>query len=103
MVKVYAICLALGAIGLLVVVLGGAFAENVGRPERDPGRRIGVVGRALIGGLLGFGMAGMSAEFSVSDLSWQTALLLAIAGGGAGVVWAWYASTRDSGSDAGPV
>jgi hypothetical protein len=103
MVKVYAICLSLGAIGLLVVVLGGAFAENVGRPERDPGRRIGVFGRALIGGLLGFGMAGMSGEFSVSDLSWQTALLLAIAGGGAGAVWAWYASTRDSGSDAGPV
>jgi drug/metabolite transporter (DMT)-like permease len=103
MVKFYAICLALGIAGLLVVVLGGAFAENVGRPERDPGRRIGAWGRSLIGGLLGFGMAGMSAEFSVSDLSWQTALLLAIAGGGAGVVWAWYASTRDSGSDAGPV
>lgn len=103
MVKVYAICLALGVIGLLVVVLGGAFAENVGRPERDPGRRIGVVGRSLIGGLLGFGMAGMSVEFSVWDLSWQTALLVAIAGGGAGAVWAGYASTRDSGSDAGPV
>jgi drug/metabolite transporter (DMT)-like permease len=103
MVKIYAICLALGVVGLLVVVLGGALAENVGRPERDPGRRMGVVGRALIGGLLGFGMAGMSAEFSISDLSWQTALLLAVAGGGAGAVWAWYASTRDSGSDAGPV
>ena len=102
MVKFYAICLALGVAGLLVVVLGGAFAENVGRPERDPGRRIGGWGRSLIGGLLGFGLAGMSAELSISDLSWQTALLFAVAGAAAGAVWAWYAS-RDTGSDAGPV
>lgn len=103
MVKVYAICLVIGVVGLLVVVLGGAIADNVGRLERDPGRRIGAVGRALIGGLLGFGLAGMSAEFSISDLSWQTGLLVAIAGAGAGAVWARYASSRDSGSDAGPV
>ena len=102
MVKVYSISLALGVLGLLVVILGGAFAENVGRQERDPGRRIGVTGRALIAGFVGFGMAGLSAEFSVSDLSWQTALLLAVAGAAAGAVWAWYAS-RDSGSDAGPL
>jgi hypothetical protein len=103
MVKIYSICLALGVVGLLVVILGGAFAENVGRPARDPGRRIGGVGRAVIGAMVGFGMAGLSAEFSISDLSWQTALLVAIAGAGAGAVWAWYASARDSGSDAGPV
>ena len=102
MVKFYSIALALGVLGLLVVILGGTFAENVGRPERDPGRLIGG-GRALIGALVGFGMAGLSAEFSTFDLTWQTALLVAIVGAGAGAGWAWYAVSRDSGSDAGPV
>lgn len=103
MVKFYSIALALGVIGLLVVILGGAFAENLGREERDPGRRMGGGGRAVIGGLVGFGMAGLSAEFSTLDLSWQTALLVAIVGSVAGALWAWYASRRESGSDAGPV
>lgn len=103
MVKFYSIALALGVIGLVVVVLGGTFAENVGREERDPGQRIGAGGRALLGGLAGFGMAGLSAEFSTWDLSWQTALLIAVAGAGAGAWWAWYASRQESDSDAGPV
>lgn len=102
MVKFYSIALALGVIGLLVVILGGAFAENVGREERDPGRRMGSRGRAAIGGLVGFGMAGLSAEFSTFDLSWQMALLVALLGAVAGALWAWYAS-RESRSDAGPV
>ena len=101
MVKVYAVGLAVGVVGLLVVILGGAFAENVKRPDRDPGHRIGRAGRAAIGALTGFGMAGLSAEFSVWDLSWQAALLLAALGAAAGGAWAWYASSRES--DAGPV
>jgi hypothetical protein len=103
MVKVYSISLALGVIGLLVVIIGGAFAESMGRPERDPGRLVGGPGRAVIGAVVGFGMAGLSAEFSIFDLSWQIALLVAIVGAGAGAVWSWYASSRESGSDAGPV
>jgi len=102
MVKVYSVVLAIGVVGLLVVILGGAFAENLGRTEHDPGRRIGGAGRAAIGGLVGFGMAGLSAEFSTFDLSWSMALLVAVVGAGAGAVWAWYAS-RGSGSDADPV
>jgi hypothetical protein len=103
MVKFYSIALALGVIGLLVVILGGAFAENVGREDRDPGMRIGRGGRALLGGLVGFGMAGISAEFSTLDLTWQGALLIALAGAAGGAVWAWYAPRREPGSDAGPV
>ena len=103
MVKFYSIALALGVIGLIVVILGGAFAENVDREEKDPGRRIGSGGRAAIGALVGFGMAGLSAEFSTLDLSWQVALLIAVVGAAAGSLWAWYASRHESGSDAGPV
>ncbi|MDP9143242.1 MAG: hypothetical protein M3N43_00825 [Actinomycetota bacterium] len=103
MVKVYAICLATGVVGLLVVILGGAFAENVGREERDPGRTMGVAGRSVIGGLVGFGMAGLSAELSTFDLSWQGALAVAIVGAAAGAVWTRFASGRESGSDAGPI
>jgi dipeptide/tripeptide permease len=103
MVKVYSIALALGVIGLIVVILGGAFAENVDREERDPGRRIGSGGRAAIGALVGFGMAGLSAEFSTLDFTWQVALLIAVVGAAAGALWAWYASRHQSGSDAGPV
>ena len=103
MVKFYSIALALGVIGLVVVILGGAFAENVNREERDPGRQIGRGGRAAIGGLVGFGMAGLSAEFSTLDLTWQVALLIAVVGAAAGAIWAWYASRNESGSDAGPV
>ncbi len=103
MVKVYSIALALGVIGLIVVILGGAFAENVDREEKDPGRRIGSGGRAAIGALVGFGMAGLSAEFSTLDFTWQVALLIAVVGAAAGALWAWYASRHQSGSDAGPV
>lgn len=102
MVKFYAIALALGVIGLIVVILGGTFAENVGREDRDPGRRIGPGGRAAIGGLVGFGMAGMSAEFSTLDLAWPAALAVAIGGAALGALWAWY-SSRGQKSDAGPV
>jgi hypothetical protein len=103
MVKVYSIALALGVIGLLVVILGGALAENLGHEDRDPGRRMGRGGRALIGGLVGFGMAGLSAEFSTFDLSWQSALLVAALGAAGGALWAWYTTRSESGSDAGPV
>jgi hypothetical protein len=100
MVKVYAVILVLGLVAMVVVVIGGALAENMGRPERDPGHRIGHTGRTAVGAALGMGMAGMSAEFSTWDLSWPMSLLLAIAGGVAGGAWAWY-SSRDlpSGAD----
>ena len=102
MVKFYAIALALGVIGLIVVILGGTLAENVGREDRDPGRRIGPSGRAAIGGLVGFGMAGLSAEFSTLDLDWPAALGVAVVGAAVGSLWVGY-SSREQDSDAGPV
>lgn len=91
MVKVYAITLVVGIIGLLVVIMGGAFAENVGHPERDPGQRLGSKGKAVIGGLVGFGMGGMSAEFSPLDFSWPVALVLALTAAALAVFWVRYA------------
>jgi hypothetical protein len=103
MVKVYAVSLVMGVVGLLVIILGGAFAESLGRESRDPGERIGVGGRSAIAGLTGFGMAGLSAEFSTFDLSWPAALIVALGGAVAAALWAWFVSRPKSGSDAGPV
>lgn len=91
MVKVYAIVLALGFVGLLVFILGGAFAENIGREDRDPGRRFGLAGKISVGALVGFGMGGMSAEFSPLDLSWPVALVIAVAAAGLGALWVRFA------------
>jgi ABC-type antimicrobial peptide transport system permease subunit len=102
-VKVYAIALSIGVIGLIVVIFGGALGENLGRETMDPARRLGVGGQAVIAGLTGFGMAGLSAEFSTFDPTWQVALLVATAGGLAAALWARYSLRRESKSDAGPV
>ena len=93
-VKVYAVSLVIGVVGLLVVVLGGAFAENVGREERDPGRLIGVRGKSIVGGLVGFGMGGMSAEFSPLDFSWPIAFVLALVALVGSIFWVRYATTQ---------
>ena len=68
-------------------MLFSAHAENENKPGLDPDRRLGAAGRRVVGGLVGFGMAGMSAEFSQRKLSWQLALGLALLGGGAAVWW----------------
>jgi len=97
MVKVYAVALVVGVVGLLVVVLGGAFAENLGRDQADPARRLGKTGRAVIGGLVGLGMAGLSAEFAPIDFDWGISLLVAVIGGIGGATWGYYgAGVADS-------
>ncbi len=94
MVKVYAVALAVGVVGLLVMILGGAFAANVGRNDADPGRRWGLPGRSVVGALIGFGMGGMSAEFSPLDLQWPVALAIAVVAAGLSVFWVRYASRQ---------
>lgn len=91
MVKVYAVVLVLGIVGLLVMILGGAFAENLNKPERDPGVRFGVKGKLGVGAAVGFGMGGMSAEFSPLDFSWPIALVIAIGAAGLSMLWVRYA------------
>ena len=91
MVKVYAISLAVGLVGLLILILGGSFAENVGRPERDPGEMFGMRGKMAVGALVGLGMGGMSAEFSPLDFSWPVSLLLALVAAAGSAFWVRYA------------
>ncbi len=94
MVKVYAIALVVGIVGLLMVILGGALAENLDREDKDPGERYGTAGKAVIGALVGFGMGGLSAEFSPLDLSWPIALAIAVLASLLAVLWVRYAVSQ---------
>ena len=94
MVKVYALSLVIGVLGLLVVILGGTLADNLGKPERDPVRRCGLKGNAAVAALVGFGMAGMSAEFSPLDFPWPVSLLIALVAAGLTVLWVRYSLAR---------
>ncbi len=95
MVKIYAVVLILGVIALIAWIYFHAHSENESKPGLDPERRYGLSGRRLVAGLVGFGMAGMSAEFSPRDIPWPTALVLALIGAAASIWWAgkeWGAS-----------
>jgi len=87
MVVIYSLALVVGIVGLLIVIFGSSFADNVDRPDRDPGSRLGMSGKIALGAVLGFGAGGMAAEFSPLDLTWQVALVIALA---AGLVSAWW-------------
>ncbi len=91
MVKVYSISLVIGVLGLLVVTLGGAIADNSGHPDKDPGDRIGRGGRMVIGVLVGFGMGGLSAECAPQECTWGVALAWGVLGGVGAALWVRYA------------
>ncbi|HSJ29011.1 MAG TPA: hypothetical protein VLB67_12450 [Acidimicrobiia bacterium] len=88
MIKVYAVLLVLGVLGLIGWIMATVFAGNIDRPGMDAETRFGVAGRRAVAGAVGFGMAGMSAEYSPLDLSWPVGLVLALVGA---VAAAWYA------------
>ena len=86
MTPVYAVLLAVGAISILAWVAMVAVAESVdGWAHVDPDRRFGERGRMAVGGVTGFGIAGLSASFG----GWETlpALGAAVASGAA-IAWA---------------
>lgn len=87
MVKVYAVALSLGVIGLVALVFSGAFAESTGKAGAATGRESSGFARLAVAGLIGLGMGGLSAEFSPLDLTWPVAL--AIAAGAALIAIAW--------------
>lgn len=97
MIKVYAVFLVVGAIGLLWAILGGALAESLQRPALDLGERFGTAAKTTVGALAGFGMGGISAEFSPMDLGWPLSLILALVGAGLGVAWVRYAVSQAEG------
>ena len=85
MVKIYSLALAVGILGLLLVILGSAISDD--DPDRDPSRRLGPTGKGIIGALVGLGAGGLAAEFSPWDLSWQVSLLIALAASIASWFW----------------
>lgn len=87
MVKVYAVVLVVGMVGLVILLVGGALADNVERPDLDPGKRLGSWAAPTVGAAVGFGMGGMSAEFAPIDLSWPLALLIAMGAAGLSLIW----------------
>lgn len=88
MIALYSVVLAVGVLLLIAWIFFRAYSQNTARSTIDPETRLGVGGRRVVAGLVGFGMAGMSAEFSPKDLAWPVALVLAVAGAAAAV---WYA------------
>ncbi|HJR92842.1 MAG TPA: hypothetical protein VJ938_10410 [Acidimicrobiia bacterium] len=92
MVKVYAVALVVGVVALLGWIMMRTLSANIDRASIDPEQRLGLMGRRVVAALVGFGIGGMSAEFSPRDLSWPFALVLAILGAGAA---AWYAGWVD--------
>jgi len=93
MVKVYAIVLASGVLLLVAWIFATYLGGTVAEWKRfDPEERLRKPGRRIVAGLVGFGLAGMSAEFSPFDLSWPIGLVLAVVGGSA---MAWYAGWVD--------
>jgi hypothetical protein len=88
MVRVYAVVLVIGLIALLAWILAHTVFAASSRGAFDPEERFGVPGRRVVAGLVGFSMAGLSAEFSPRDISWPVALVLAVMGA---AVLAWYA------------
>ncbi len=88
MVKIYAVVLVVGLIALLAWILAHVLSNDARRELLDPEVRFGIVGRRVVAGMIGFSMAGLSAEFSPRNLSWPVALALAAIGAAA---LAWYA------------
>ena len=84
---VYAVVLVVGFLSLVGWMVAHSLAQSTERPERDPEERLGANGRRVVGGMMGFGLAGMSAEFGSIELSAPVVALLAVAGGIAGAWW----------------
>lgn len=101
MVKVYAIVLAMSVVLLIAWIFATYLGGNVAAWKRfDPEERLGKPGRRVVAGFVGFGMAGMSAEFSPLDLSWPVGLVLAVVGATA---LAFYATWVDRPASGPPV
>lgn len=76
MVWIYALALIVGFVALIAWIVGAALGAWVdGWEFADPEARFGATGRSIVAGLVGFGIAGMSATFA----GWHAVLALAAA------------------------
>ena len=98
MIAVYAVVLSVGVLGLIAWIFARSSAVPAGREDLDPERRWGLAGRRVVAAPVGFGIAGMSAEYSPLGIPWPVALVLALAGAAAA---AWYAGWIGGESDGG--
>lgn len=81
MIGTYSIATVVGFVSLVAwMMLHAGVAEG---SRWDPEARFGPAGRRVIAGLLGFGLAGLSAEFSPRSIPWPAALALAVVGAAA--------------------
>lgn len=96
MIKVYAVTLAIGSVVLVVLILAGSISARSMGGDAGGWRVGGVRLKTALGGLLGFAMGGMSAEFSPLDLSWQVSLLVAVLAAAAAVLWVRYSIRQNA-------
>ena len=76
---VFAFALGFGFVALLGWIAATAVAESVDGWEKvDPDARFGLTGRRVVAGVLGFGMAGLSAAYAGQPMALAT--LAAVAG-----------------------
>lgn len=98
MIKVYAVTLIAGLVALIAWIFATVLASNLERPRFDPESRLGISGRRVVAAAVGFGMAGMSAEYSPLGIAWPLALVLALAGGAAAAGYAGKVGIEGEGS-----
>lgn len=81
----FGIALAAGFLGLLGWIVAVAVSDSVdGWESVDPAERFGSTGRRILAGVLGFGMAGLSAAYAGWPMAGAT--VAALAGATAAVV-----------------
>lgn len=95
MTTLFAVVLVVGVVGLIGWMVAHSLAESGERPDRDPEVRFGVPGRRVVAALVGFGMAGMSAQFAAIDLSAPIVVAAAVAGALVAAWWAGFAGAGD--------
>ena len=99
---VYAVVLVIGVVALIGWMLAHGASRNADDDRFDPEQRWGVPGRRIVAGLVGFGMAGMSAEFAAREIPPVAVFVLAVVGAAAAAWWAGSALTEPDEAGDGP-
>ncbi len=97
MEAVFAISLATGLVLMIAWILFSANASGPRSSETafDPEKKYGVPGRRVVGGLVGFGMGGLSAAYGSADLSAPVVITLACVAGLVAIWWSGHSVNVD--------
>lgn len=96
MTAVYAVATTVGALVLIGWMIAHGLAAAAGRADRDPEERFGIGGRRVVAAVVGFGIAGMSAEFASIDIPAPGVFGLAAVGAAGAAAWAGFGGDSDS-------